>query len=46
MKHTYLKKNENFKFAGKKMELETIILSEKAQIQKDKHCIIFLIYKY
>lgn len=45
MKQTYLKQNENFKFEGKCMELETIILSEVAQIQKDKHCMVLLTYK-
>lgn len=45
MKHTYLKQNEKFKFEGKWMELETISLSEVAQIQKDKHFMVFLTYK-
>jgi hypothetical protein len=37
------KKNENLSFAGKWMELESIILSEVSQVQKDKGCLFSLV---
>lgn len=40
--YSALMKNET-KFAGKWMELGTIILSEVIQIQKDKYCMYFFI---
>jgi hypothetical protein len=42
-----VKKRESImKFAGKWIELETIILSEATQIQKGKHNVCSLISKY
>jgi hypothetical protein len=38
------KKNENLSFAGKWIELETIILSEVSQVQKAKSHIFSLSY--
>jgi hypothetical protein len=37
------KENEIFSFAGKQMELESIILSEFSQAQKARRCIFSLI---
>jgi hypothetical protein len=38
------KKNEILSFAGKRMELENIIVNEVSQVQKAKGCIFSLIY--
>lgn len=44
MEHYLVVKNiEVMKFAGKFMQMETIILSEITQIQKDQLCIFLLI---
>jgi hypothetical protein len=37
------KKNEIMSFSRKWMELETIMLTEKGQVQKDKHHMLLLI---
>lgn len=37
MEYQLLRKNEIVKFVGKLIELETVILSEVIQIQKDKN---------
>jgi hypothetical protein len=41
--YSVIKKNEVLLFAGKQMELETIMLSEVSQAQKDKGCMFSLI---
>jgi hypothetical protein len=44
--YSAMKKNEIMLFAGKRMELENIILIEVSQTWKDKSCMFSLIYKY
>jgi hypothetical protein len=38
-----IEENEIMSFSGKGMELETIILGEASQVQKNKSCIFSLI---
>ena len=41
--YSSIKKNEIMQFAATRMELETLILSEVSQKEKDKYCMISLI---
>ena len=42
--HSVIKKNKIMPFAGTWMELETLVLSEVSQKEKDKYQIVSLIY--
>ena len=41
--YSSIKKNEIMSFAATWMDLETVILSEVSQTEKDKYCMISLI---
>jgi hypothetical protein len=38
-----IKKNEIMSFAGKRIELEIIMLTKISQAQKEKHCMVLII---
>ena len=42
--YSAIKKNETMPFAATWMDLETVILSEVSQTEKEKYCITSLIY--